>query len=73
MTFVGPKLRTIAIAGAIFALIALGQSAAADPDLQQGSYGGGPIGKFSIPSVAQGHLFYLDGYGSPTEITAVLI
>ena len=62
MSFAGLKTGATALAGAIFALAALAQSAAADPiyHLGPGTYGAGPIGTFMIPSVAQGLLFYLE-------------
>ncbi len=71
MSFAGLKTGATALAGAIFALAALAQSAAADPiyHLGPGTYGSGPIGTFTIPSVAQGLLFYLDPNGPPTEVT----
>ena len=71
MSFAGLKTGATALAGAIFALAALAQSAAADPiyHLGPGTYGAGPIGTFMIPSVAQGLLFYLDANEPPTEIT----
>jgi hypothetical protein len=49
----------------------LAQSAIADSIYHLGpdTYGGGPIGTFLIPSVAQGVLFDLDAYDSPTEMT----
>jgi hypothetical protein len=71
MNLTGSKFRVSAVAGAIFALVALAQSAIADSIYHLGpdTYGGGPIGTFLIPSVAQGVLFDLDAYDSPTEMT----
>ena len=70
MSIATSKFGARTVAGAVFA-VALAQSAAADPiyHLGVGTYGGGPIGTFMIPSVAQGLLFYLDAFDPPTEIT----
>jgi hypothetical protein len=71
----GTKLRASAVAGGILALAALAQPADADPIYHlgrgdgSGTYDGGPIGTFIIPSVAQGILLYLNADDPLTEIT----